>query len=181
MLLSNRWEPASANSASWPNAAYSEVVTESQGVQLLRFFNAENVAAYGGGTKWIPGGIDIRNNTYDRTRKGASFAAQWRSPEESLLAHVAVQPLRVREQLGRIFADRRHRQLADSRRTWCSRLEFARMPALARRPYEFDSRGVFMRGIINEDSDTAGRAPDNPALAHPNGYHDTGHPASGTC
>ena len=55
-------------------------------MQLLRFYNNENIAAYGGGTKWIPGGIDIRENTYDRTRKGASLAAQYRSPEESLLA-----------------------------------------------------------------------------------------------
>jgi hypothetical protein len=41
---------------------------------------------FGGGTKWVPGGIDIRENTYTRTRKGGALAAQWRSPDESLLA-----------------------------------------------------------------------------------------------
>jgi TonB-dependent receptor len=35
-------------------------------------------------TKWIPGGIDIRRNTYDRTRKGASVALQWSSPEDTV-------------------------------------------------------------------------------------------------
>ena len=85
MLLSNRWDTGIGEFGVMLNAAYSEVITESQGVQLLRFFNATNVEAYGGGTKWIPGGIDLRKNTYDRTRKGASLAAQYRSPEDSLL------------------------------------------------------------------------------------------------
>src|SRR5688572_10436757 len=80
-LLSNRWDTGVGEFGIMANAAYSEVTTESQGVQLLRFFNATDVAAYGGGTKWIPGGVDIRSNTYDRTRKGGSFATQWRSPE----------------------------------------------------------------------------------------------------
>ena len=152
MLLSNRWDTGIGEFGVMANAAYSEVVTESQGVQLLRFFNADDVAAYGGGTKWIPGGIDIRENTYDRTRKGGSFATQWRSPEESLLGHVAVQPLRIREQLGRVFTDGRHRRFADSRRAWSSRNEFATHPA-GTPAYEFDSRGVFVRGIINDVGD----------------------------
>ena len=84
VLVSNRWDTGIGEFGVMANAAYSEVVTESQGVQLLRFFRAENVAAYGGGTKWIPGGIDIRQNTYDRTRKGVSLAGQWRSPEDAV-------------------------------------------------------------------------------------------------
>src|ERR1044072_3324297 len=80
MLLSNRWDTGAGEFGVMVNAAYSEVTTESQGVQLLRFFNATDVAAYGGGTKWIPGGVDIRENTYDRTRKGGSFATQGPSP-----------------------------------------------------------------------------------------------------
>src|SRR5689334_20655146 len=86
MLLSNRWDTSAGEFGVMLNAAYSNVVTESQGVQLLRFFNATDVAAYGGGTKWIPGGVDIRQNTYDRTRKGGSFATQWKSPNDALLA-----------------------------------------------------------------------------------------------
>ncbi len=40
MLLSNRWDTGIGEFGVMLNAAYSEVVTESQGVQLLRFFNA---------------------------------------------------------------------------------------------------------------------------------------------
>ncbi len=107
MLLSNRWDTGIGEFGVMLNAAYSEVITESQGVQLTRFFNASNVDAYGGGTKWIPGGVDIRNNTYTRTRTGGSFATQWRSPEESLQRDAAVQPFRVRQRLGRVFNQRR--------------------------------------------------------------------------
>ena len=70
-LVSNRWDTGIGEFGLMANAAYSEVVTESQGVQVLRFFQTQDVAAYGGGVKWIPGGIDIRQNIYDRTRKGA--------------------------------------------------------------------------------------------------------------
>ena len=85
-LLSNRWDTGIGEFGVMANAAYSEVTTESQGVQLLRFFNATNVGDYGGGTKWIPGGVDLRNNTYYRTRKGAALATQWRSPRGALAA-----------------------------------------------------------------------------------------------
>jgi TonB-dependent receptor len=85
-LISNRWETGIGDIGVMLNAAYSEVVTQSQGVQIDRFFNVQGVDAFGGGTKWLPGGVNIRDNTYDRTRKGGSFAAQWRSPGESLLA-----------------------------------------------------------------------------------------------
>src|SRR3954471_23650576 len=40
LLLSNRWDTGIGEFGVMLNAAYSEVTTESQGVQLLRFFNA---------------------------------------------------------------------------------------------------------------------------------------------
>src|SRR5687768_273027 len=83
LLFSNRWETGIGELGVMVNAAYSEVTTESQGTQLGRFYNVNGVEAYGGGTKWLSGGVDIRHNTYFRTRKGGAFAAQWQSPEET--------------------------------------------------------------------------------------------------
>ena len=44
-LISNRWETGIGDFGIMANAALSQVVTESQGVQLLRFFRAEDVAS----------------------------------------------------------------------------------------------------------------------------------------
>ena len=168
MLLSNRWDTGIGEFGVMLNAAYSEVVTESQGVQLLRFFNATDVAAYGGGTKWIPGGVDIRQNTYDRTRKGGSFATQWKSPNDSLLATL---------QYNRSEYENNWEEysltagVGDSQQPQGLVLnsQFSKAPSGAS-PYEFDSRGVFVRGLINDVSDGWAGAINNPTMAHPNGY-----------
>jgi len=47
--------------------------------------------------------------------------------------------------------------------------EFARHPASAD-AYEFDSRGVFLRGVINDVADGWTGPPSNPGYAHANGY-----------
>jgi len=168
MLISNRWDTGLGEFGVMLNAAYSEVITESQGVQLLRFFNATGVDAYGGGTKWIPGGVDIRNNTYTRTRKGGSFATQWRSPEESLTATL---------QYNRSEYDNDWEEYSITAGVGNSQQpqglvlesEFARHPA-GTPAYEFDSRGVFVRGVINDVGDGWAGPTNNPQLAHPNGF-----------
>jgi iron complex outermembrane receptor protein len=168
ILLSNRWDTGIGEFGVMLNAAYSEVITESQGVQLLRFFNATNVAEYGGGTKWIPGGVDLRNNTYTRKRTGGSFATQWRSPEESLLATL---------QYNRSEYENNWEEysitagVGDSQQPQALVLgsQFSRNPT-GTPAYEFDSRGVFVRGVINDVSDGWAGAPNNPTIAHPDGY-----------
>ena len=170
MLLSNRWDTGIGEFGVMLNAAYSEVVTESQGVQLLRFFNATDVAAYGGGTKWIPGGVDIRENTYNRTRMGGSFATQWRSPEDSLLATLQYNYSEYENNWEEYSLTA---GVGDSQQPQGLVLgnEFATHPT-GTPAYEFDSRGVFVRGIINDvgngwvgDPGVVGNT-----LAHPNGY-----------
>jgi len=47
--------------------------------------------------------------------------------------------------------------------------EFARPPA-GTPAYEFDSRGVFVRGVMNDVPDGWAGPTNNPTLAHPNGY-----------
>jgi iron complex outermembrane receptor protein len=172
MLFSNRWDTGMGEFGVMLNAAYSEVTTESQGVQLLRFFNATGVAEYGGGTKWIPGGIDLRNNTYYRTRKGASVAAQYRSPEEALTATLQYNRSEYQNDweeyslTAGVGNSQQPQALVVNN-------EFARHPA-GTPAYEFDSRGVFVRGIINDVPDGWAGPTNNPTIAHPDGYRQGG-------
>jgi len=169
MLLSNRWDTGIGEFGVMLNAAYSEVVTESQGVQLLRFFNASNVAAYGGGTKWIPGGVDIRDNTYTRTRKGGSFATQYQSPEKAVLATLQYNRSEYENNweeyslTGGVGNSQQPQGLVLNS-------EFATHPA-GTPAYTFDSRGMFLSGVINDVPDGWAGNTNNPTIAHPGGYH----------
>jgi TonB-dependent receptor len=169
-LISNRWETGIGQIGIMANAALSQVVTESQGVQLLRFFRAENVGAYGGGTKWIPGGVDIRQNTYDRTRKGASLALQWRSPDESLAALLQYNRSEY-ENNWEEYSLSAGIGNAQTPQSLVITNQFS-APAAGTPAYEFDSRGVFQRGIINDTlSNNAWMSdPGMANLVHPNGY-----------
>jgi iron complex outermembrane recepter protein len=165
-LLMNRWETGIGEFGVMLNAAYSQVVTESQGVQLLRMFNSTN-AAFGGGTHWIPGGVDIRQNTYERTRKGGSFAAQWQSPEETLLAtlqynHSEYENNWEEYSLSAGVGNSQQPQAVVVTAPYTG-------PRVGSGAYEFDSRNVFVRGIINEPLANNGWLgnPNDPVLAHP--------------
>ncbi len=167
-LVSNRWDTGMGEFGVMLNAAYSEVVTESQGVQLTRFFQAQNVAAYGGGVKWIPGGVDIRSNIYDRTRKGASFATQWRSPNDTLLATLQYNRSEYENNWEEysLTAGVGNSQQPQS---LVLNSEFSRHPE-GTPAYEFDSQGVFVRGTINDVPDGWAGGTNNPVIAHPDGY-----------
>jgi TonB-dependent receptor len=169
LLVSNRWDTGIGEFGVMLNAAYSEVMTQSQGVQLLRFFNATDVAAYGGGTKWIPGGIDLRENTYDRTRKGGSFATQWRSPEESLTATLQYNYSEY-ENNWEEYSITAGVGNAQQPQALVLNSEFAKHPT-GSTGYEFDSHGVFVRGIINDVQDGWAGPTNNPNIAHPGGYY----------
>ncbi len=168
-LLSTRWETGIGEFGIMANAAISQVVTESQGVQLLRFFRTENVAGYGGGTKWIPGGIDIRRNTYDRTRKGAALAAQWASPEDAVTALLQYNRSEY-ENNWEEYSLSAGIGNAQTPQSLIIPNEFS-SPSAGTPSYEFDSRGVFTRGVINENVNLGWYSnPFQANLAHPNGY-----------
>jgi iron complex outermembrane receptor protein len=171
-LVSNRWDTSAGEFGLMANAAYSEVVTESQGVQLLRFFNATNVAAYGGGTKWIPGGIDIRQNTYDRTRTGIALAGQWRSPDDSLQATLQYNRSEY-ENNWEEYSLRAGVGNEQQPQGLVLNSEFARHPT-GTPAFTFDSRGVFVSGVINDVADGWAGATNNPTIAHPDGYRQGG-------
>jgi iron complex outermembrane receptor protein len=170
-LVSSRWETGIGDVGLMANVAYSDVVTESQGVQIGRFYRVDGVAAYGGGTKWFPGGVDIRDNTYTRTRKGGSLAAQWQSPEEKLLATLQYNRSEYENNWEEysLSAGIGDSQTAQDR-VITSQLGFAPAGTPA---YTFSNRGVFQQGVINDNSGNwAGGT--SPVMAHPNGVYNNG-------
>ena len=173
-LVSNRWDTGVGEFGVMANAAYSEVVTQSQGVQIGRYYRFDNVAYYGGGTKWIPIGADIRQNTYDRTRKGLSLAGQYRSPEDAVLMSLQYNRSEYQNDWNEYalaatsFVDT-SRSPQDDPKT--SQLQTA--PA-GTRPYEFDSRGVFRSGVLADAVGAWAGPNNNPVLNHENGYPTTG-------
>lgn len=62
------------------NAAYSHVKTGSQGVQFDRFAIFAP-GTYTPGTSYMPSGVWMRDNLYDRKRIGLSGALRWRSAD----------------------------------------------------------------------------------------------------
>ncbi len=84
-LWSDRWELASgAEIGVMANAAYSEVQTRTEGIQLYRMNRFRDV--YGDNTlRYIPAIVGMRDNIYDRTREGAALAFQFASPEDTLV------------------------------------------------------------------------------------------------
>ncbi|MFL6578252.1 MAG: TonB-dependent receptor [Povalibacter sp.] len=170
MLISDRWTTGIGDFGLLANAAYSKVSATTQGVQILRYFRVDGVSdnGYGGGTNWIPGGADVRESTYDRTRKGGAFAAQWRSPDESLLATLQFNRSDYQNDLTEhsLSGSIGNSQTAQSL-ILTSPLA---VPAEGTPDYEFDSRGVFTRGVLNDMEGSWAGANSNPQLSHPDGF-----------
>ncbi|PJI88369.1 TonB-dependent receptor [Sphingomonas koreensis] len=92
-IISDRWETGIGEIGLMVNGAYAHAITASQGVQFGRMGVFRN--AFGelkptdpAGTqylKYIPSGIYLRENEYDRKRYGVSAAFQWKSNDESML------------------------------------------------------------------------------------------------
>jgi iron complex outermembrane recepter protein len=170
LILSDRWDTGIGEFGLMVNAAYSEVATESQGTQIGRFFNNSGVAAYGGGTKWVPDGVDIRDNVYHRTRTGLAFAGQYQSPEDKVL--ITLQHNRskyvnnwtefsITSDLG--ASSQTAQDLVNTTAT-------AYAPA-GSAAYEFDSRGVFVRGTLADTTNAWNGGPtNNMIIAHPGGF-----------
>lgn len=161
-LLSNRWDTGIGEVGLMVNAAYSSVTTESQGLQLNRFFQVQT----GGNTNWIPGGVDIRDNTYDRTRTGGSVALQWKNPAENLTATLQYNRSEYKNEWEEyaLNAGIGNSQTAQDL-VLTNPFTF---PADGTPAFSFDSRGVFTSGVLN-DSVNSWAGPVNSQLDHPNG------------
>lgn len=76
-ILSNRWQTGIGEIGVLINGAYAHSITASQGVQFDRMAIFDGV--FGPGKQYIPSGIYMRDNEYDRKRYGIAGAFQWRS------------------------------------------------------------------------------------------------------
>ncbi|MES2442122.1 MAG: TonB-dependent receptor [Pseudomonadota bacterium] len=81
-VVSQRFHTGIGEIGVMANLAYSRVKTASQGIQYDRMaiFGA---GVFGAGKTYIPSGIFLRDNLYDRKRFGAAGALQWRSNDGS--------------------------------------------------------------------------------------------------
>ncbi|MBW8860167.1 MAG: TonB-dependent receptor plug domain-containing protein, partial [Caulobacter sp.] len=85
-IWSDRWDTAIGEFGLMANYAYSKVVTNSEGIQYGRTAIFDEGIYAGKGLKYIPSSVSFRDNTYDRTRNGAAFAAQWQDHDHKFLA-----------------------------------------------------------------------------------------------
>ena len=81
-IYSNRWMTGIGEVGLMVNGAYSHAITGSQGIQFERIGIFDNV--FGPGQQYIPSGIFLRDNQYDRKRYGVAAAFQWKSLDETM-------------------------------------------------------------------------------------------------
>lgn len=81
-IFSDRWQTDIGEIGILGDLAYSRVKTGSQGIQYDREGVFDGV--FGPGKKYIPAGIFMRENVYDRKRYGAAAAIQWKSNDGRL-------------------------------------------------------------------------------------------------
>jgi len=81
-IFSDRWQTDIGEIGILGDLAYSHVKTGSQGIQYDRMGVFQDV--FGPGKQYIPSGIFMRDNVYDRVRYGAAGAIQWKSNDGKL-------------------------------------------------------------------------------------------------
>lgn len=79
-VITKRFETDRGTFGVMLNAAYSQVKTGSQGIQFDRM-GIFAPGTFGPGTTYIPSGIWMRDNIYDRKRLGLAGALQWESAD----------------------------------------------------------------------------------------------------
>ena len=82
-LYSDRFQTSIGEFGFLASGAYSRVKTASQGIQFDRTAIFEDV--FGEGLQYMPSGIWMRDNIYDRERYGIALAGQWQSNDGNQL------------------------------------------------------------------------------------------------
>ena len=89
-IISDRWETGIGEIGLMVNGAYSHAITASQGIQFDRMaifdgvFDLDGDGTVDPGKAYLPSGIYMRDNEYDRKRYGVAAAFQWRSNDDSM-------------------------------------------------------------------------------------------------
>lgn len=81
-IISDRFDTGIGEIGLMVNGAYAHAITASQGIQFDRMAIFDGV--FGPGKQYVPSGIYMRENEYDRKRYGISGAFQWKSPDETM-------------------------------------------------------------------------------------------------
>ncbi len=87
-MYSNRWDTDVGEFGILLNGVYSQLKSRSDGAQASSFQQREGriPGDPSADDLWIPSGASFRTQDYDRERIGAAFAAQWESPDDTMLA-----------------------------------------------------------------------------------------------
>lgn len=84
-IYSDRWNSSIGEFGFMANAAYSQVITNSEGDQIGRMVHfAPGVLS--DTDNYVPTGATIYQNQYDRRRAGVALAAQWQSNDHNMVA-----------------------------------------------------------------------------------------------
>ena len=85
-IYSDRWDTSIGEIGVMANAAYSQVITNSEGDQIGRMVHFAPGTLIQGKDAYVPTGATIYQNQYDRRRTGAALAAQWQNHDHTMIA-----------------------------------------------------------------------------------------------
>lgn len=135
-LYSNRWGTDVGEFGILLNAVYSQLKSRSDGVQASSF-RARTDLSGDGSEVWVPEGAALRTQDYDRERTGAAFAAQWQSPDDSMVATLQF----LRSDAKAAWSEHAVEIATDN----VGDTAFFFVPGTE---YGFDSQGIFSHGTI---------------------------------
>lgn len=87
-LYSDRWSTSIGEFGILANYAYSDIITKTRGTNLPRMMPFEPGTFGNADYVYIPSGFNINENIYDRTRNGASLAAQWQNNDHTMTVNL---------------------------------------------------------------------------------------------
>lgn len=156
-LYSNRWVLSGGSEFGiMANAAYSEVQTRSEGIQLYRMNRFRDM--YDGlDIAYFPANMAMRDNLYERERTGVSLAAQWASADDRVSTSVQYNSSDYNNAweeyvVTSIPADLSYDQSVHyevTGQTPCANNDTTvPCPAPGTDPFTFDDRGLFQTGVL---------------------------------
>jgi iron complex outermembrane receptor protein len=184
-LYTTRWDTAVGEMGIMANLAYSEVHTRTQGSQLYRMNRFRDVYTDGNNPSllYIPGGVNFRDNLYDRERLGGSLAFQWADPEDKLRFSAQYNRTNYEQAWEEYVVQTSPADLSFSQSVFFevtgqdpnspTDATTIPVPAPGSDPFTFDHRGLFQTGVITsgtgwwggDNSNDPGVPPANPGSA----------------
>lgn len=151
-LYSDRFNTAFGEFGVLLNYADSELRARTDGMQVEPFFRRDDVVP--GKTVIVPRGGAIRRNEHRREREGVTLAAQWASPERSIVATAQY----FRSEATQIWNEHAVEFDADH-------LSTSVFP-VSGTEFEYDDRGIFTRGTLTTRTNTRGGDPRTLAMPY---------------